>query len=201
MNLHGSAIDNRSGEIQALDDLAIDLGNGALDNRAGLIRAGQTLSIAAHGVDNRDSAGPGAEGLGLEGQSVSIAAAQIDNQSGAIRANAVLTLSSGGGIDNRQGLIASGHSLTLQDRMGRRPAAKTLAIGNSDGTLIAGHWLGIDSASLTGDGDLLSQGDIGIQLSQSYSHGGHLQADGNATWKPPAPSASSAGSRRAPPSA
>ncbi len=174
LNLSGSALDNQGGQIQALGNLGINL-SGTLDNTASLVRSGQTLGITAGSIANSDTQG---DNQGLEGQSVNLSAPQIDNLSGAIRADDTLTLTSGGAIDNTQGLISSATTATLQDA---DLAAKTLAITNTGGTLIAGQNLAVDSASLTGDGKVLSQGDLSVRLTQNYTHTGQLQANGTAS--------------------
>lgn len=52
---------------------------------------------------------------------------------------------------------------------------------NNSGKLIAGEQLKLESASLTGDGLLLSQGDVNVKLTQNYRHTGQLIASGTAT--------------------
>jgi filamentous hemagglutinin len=174
MNLNGSSLDNQGGQIQAAGDIGLSV-SGALDNTSSLVRSGQTLNITAAGIVNADT--QGAE-QGLEGQSVSLSTQQINNQRGAVRADNALTMTSHGSINNIQGLISSGEIVTLQDS---NPTAKALAITNTTGTVIAGQQLNIDSAGLTGDGKVLSKGDLNVEVTQNYTHTGELQADGSAS--------------------
>ena len=174
LNISGSALDNRGGQIQALGDTDISL-SGTLNNTASLVRSGSTLTVSANSIINANTQGAN---QGIEGQSVNLNAQQVNNGSGAIRADNAITVTSGGSIDNTQGLISSGKTATLQDT---HPASKTLSITNTGGTLIAGQQLNVDSASLTGDGKLLSQGDLSVKLTQNYIHTGELQANGAAT--------------------
>lgn len=174
LNISGSALDNRGGQIQALGDTDISL-SGTLNNTASLVRSGSTLTVSANSIINANTQGAN---QGIEGQSVNLNAQQVNNGSGAIRADNAITVTSGGSIDNTQGLISSGKTATLQDT---HPASKTLSITNTGGTLIAGQQLNVDSASLTGDGKLLSQGDLSVKLTQNYIHTGELQANGSAT--------------------
>lgn len=175
ITLNGSGLENQSGKIQAQNNLTIKLGEGKLDNTSGLIRSGETLAITANHVDNSNTQ---SDNLGLEGKSGDITARQIDNTDGAIRADETLTLSSDGNIDNTRGLISSRKTATLQDSNLNN---KTLTITNTDGTLIAGRNLTVDSAELSGDGKLQSLGDLSIKLTHNYTHTGQLQANGNAT--------------------
>lgn len=55
------------------------------------------------------------------------------------------------------------------------PTAKNLAITHTDGTFIAGQQLSIDSAGLSGDGNLFSQGDLSVKLTQDFTHTGQLR--------------------------
>ena len=145
ISVHAASFNNTGGQVQALGDATIGVGNGAVDNTASLIRSGKTLSIAASSVANANTQGAD---QGLEGLSIDVAASRIDNASGAMRASAALTLTGSGTLDNTQGLISSGQSLTVRDA---DLSVKTLAITNTGGTLIAGQTLTVDSARLTGD--------------------------------------------------
>ncbi len=55
------------------------------------------------------------------------------------------------------------------------------SIDNTSGILYAAKQLSIHSDSLSGEGQLLSQGDLAIKLHADYHHTGTLQANGNAT--------------------
>ncbi|MBK7355128.1 filamentous hemagglutinin N-terminal domain-containing protein [Propionivibrio sp.] len=164
-----------SGSLMARGDIALNT-PGELHN-TGLVSAGGTLAITADRVINADTLGAS---QGLEGQALTINADTVDNHSGALRADTALSISSSGSLDNRAGLIASAQTLSILDPK----ASKTLAIANTAGTLIAGQRLDIDSASLSGDGKLLSQGDLAIKLVADFTHAGgfaELTANGRAT--------------------
>ncbi|WP_282600464.1 hypothetical protein, partial [Ralstonia pseudosolanacearum] len=93
--------------------------------------------------------------------SVQGSTAVVANQGGAIRADKALTLTGSGALNNAQGLISSAQSVQVQDR---NPGDKTQRVTNTGGTLIAGKSLGVDSAGLSGDGRILSQGDLSLNL-------------------------------------
>jgi filamentous hemagglutinin len=173
MDIDANALNNQGGQIQALGNVSINL-SGALTNTGSLVRSSQNLSVNADTITNTNTQG---DNQGMEGQSVSLTSSKIDNGQGTIRANDALNLTGSGRIGNSQGLISSGQTLTLQDM---NLASKTLVITNTGGTLIAGQQLNIDSAGLSGDGNVLSQGDLGIKLSQDYTNTGELQATGSA---------------------
>ncbi len=177
IELTGTGLDNRGGTLQAMGNVTADAGSGAVDNSGSLMRSGATLDVRAGTVNNTGTQGTN---QGLEGQNVALTADQINNQGGAIRADQALTLTGSGALNNAQGLISSGQSVQVQDR---NPGAKTQSVVNTSGTLIAGKSLGVDSASLSGDGRILSQGDLSLNLAGDFTNTGELQANGKATVK------------------
>ncbi|MHC6085801.1 two-partner secretion domain-containing protein [Ralstonia solanacearum] len=177
IELTGTGLDNRGGTLQAMGNVTADAGSGTVDNSGSLMRSGATLDVRAGTVNNTGTQGTN---QGLEGQNVALTADQINNQGGAIRADQTLTLTGSGALNNAQGLISSGQSVQVQDR---NPGAKTQSVVNTSGTLIAGKSLGVDSASLSGDGRILSQGDLSLNLAGDFTNTGELQANGKATVK------------------
>lgn len=175
ITLTGAGLDNRGGNVQAMGNVSADVGTGSIENGGGLVRSGATLDLRAGNVANTGTQGAN---QGLEGQDVSLTADQINNQGGAIRADRNLTLTGSGSLNNAQGLISSGQSVVVQDR---NTAAKTQSVTNTAGTLIAGKSLGVNSANLSGDGRVLSQGDLNVSLTGDFTNTGEVQANGNLT--------------------
>ena len=171
LHLNASGLNNQSGEIQTLGDAVLDLASGRLDNAAGLLRAGGSLQVTAGVIDNQNTR---ASGLGIEGRALLLQAAQVDNRAGALRADDSLTVRSSGVLDNSQGLVSSTGQVSVEDTQ----ATKTLAVSNSAGTLIAGKALNVDSATLGGDGSILSTGDLSLALASGFINNGALQANG-----------------------
>ena len=176
MRLMADALDNRGGQIQSLGALTVELGAGQLDNTASLIRSAADAQIVAGTVLNNDTAG---QDKGLEAASLNVAVAQrLDNTAGVIRSDERLVLAVGDSINNTDGVIASkNNTVSLADR---DLSNKSLDINNRDGTLIAGTDVEINVAALSGDGTVLSDGDIDIALTDTYTHTGQLYAEGNA---------------------
>ncbi|WP_387696271.1 hypothetical protein, partial [Photorhabdus sp. RM157S] len=54
---------------------------------------------------------------------------------------------------------------------------------NRQGTLIAGKQADISAGALSGDGQLLSQGDMAVTLTEDFYHTGNTAANGNLTLK------------------
>ena len=172
LEIEANALNNQGGQIQSLGNIDIKL-SGAINNTGSLVRSGQILSVSADTIANTGTQG---DNRGMEGKSVNFIASRIDNRQGSVRADEALSLISNGSIDNTQGLMSSQQTLSLQDT---DPTHKALVITNNGGTLIAGQQLNVNSAGLSGDGKVLSQGDLGIKLMQSYIHTGELHANGN----------------------
>jgi len=180
VQITGTALDNQGGQIQAAGSASAAI-SGTLDNTASLIRAGQGVTLTAAQVINRNTRGTD---QGIEGKTLAVTAAQITNTTGALRADQALTLTSAGTVDNTGGLISSAHTLDLLDpnaAVGTNASTKTLDVINTGGTLIADERLRIDSRRLTGDGAVLSSGDVDVKLLTDFTHTGQFAANGNAS--------------------
>ena len=177
ISLTGTGIDNRGGNLQALGKVTLDAGSGTVDNSGSLMRSGSALTVSAGRLINRGTQG---ENQGVEGQSVSVTADAIDNHAGAMRADTTLSITGSGTIDNSAGLISSGRSVQIQDR---NLASRRQQVTNTGGTLIAAVVLGVNSAGLSGDGSVLSQGDMSVSLNGDFVNTGDVEANGNVTFQ------------------
>ncbi|MEX3956601.1 hemagglutinin repeat-containing protein [Trinickia sp. EG282A] len=177
ITLTGTGVDNRGGNVQALGNLTIDVGSGTVDNSASLMRSGAALTIGAGSLINRGTHG---NDRGVEAQSISVTADAIDNRSGAVRADTSLSLTGSGTIDNTGGLISSAQSVHVRDR---DLTQKTQRVINKGGTLIAAKSLGVNSAGLSGDGSVLSQGDLNVSLAGDFLNAGNFEANSNAEFE------------------
>lgn len=173
--LNSSADVSNTGVLAAGANLSVSAN--AIDNRGALLNAGGTLSIQADTLDNSSTQGAD---QGIQAGAVAIDAKGLDNSSGTIVADGTLAVTSSGTLDNTQGLMAAGDTLALLDA---DPTAKTLVVTNTRGTLIAGRSLQVDVAGLSGDGSLLSIGDLDVHLVSDYLHRGELVANGNVAFE------------------
>ncbi|MDP3743728.1 MAG: hemagglutinin repeat-containing protein [Methylotenera sp.] len=185
---NGVSLDNQAGSIEANGNIDLNITN-HINNQNGLLRSGQTLTLAAANVDNHNTQGIDANNVptqGIEAQHVSITADQIDNSSGTMRADNALAIIGSGTLNNNHGTLSSTGTLSITDRLAdanSNVAGKTLAVTNTDGTMIAGTDLAIDSNSLTGDGKGLSKGNLTTKLTSDYTHTGKWQANGSAIFE------------------
>ncbi len=173
-------ISNQAGQIQGLSNISLTAGNGSstgtINNTGGLIRSGTTTSLSAGAVINSNTSG---SGLGIEGLDVSVSTTTLRNDSGAIRADNNITVTSTGTVDNSAGLISAGNTLTLQDV--QTQANRTLAITNTNGTLLAGQSLVVAASNIGGDGSVLSKSNLNLTLNVDFSNGGQVIANTNST--------------------
>jgi filamentous hemagglutinin len=181
MTANSANISNtQSGQIQGLSNLTLTAGNssttGTINNTGGLIRSAATTSLSAGTVTNSNTSGTG---LGIEGLDVSMSTTTLRNDSGAIRADNNITVTSAGTVNNSAGLMSAGNTLTLQDVQAQ--ASRTLAITNTNGTLLAGQSLAVVANSIGGDGSILSKGNLNLALNADFSNSGQVIANGNAT--------------------
>ncbi|OEZ65950.1 filamentous hemagglutinin [Janthinobacterium sp. HH103] len=161
--LSGAGLDNQNGQIQVVGKLSFAT-PGGIDNRNGLIRSGATVSLTAGTIDNSTTQG---SNQGIEAINAILTTGSLSNRAGALRTDGNLDIVGSGVFDNTQGLASAGRALSVADLAANR----SLAIINTGGTVIAGALADVRAASLTGDGRLLSQLDMNLDLSGGYSHG------------------------------
>ena len=181
MTANSANISNtQSGQIQGLGNLSLTAGNGrtlgTINNTGGLIRSAANTSLNAGAVTNSNTSGTG---LGIEGLDVSVSTTTLRNDNGAIRADNNITVTSAGTVDNSTGLMSAGNTLTLQDM--QTSSSRTLAITNTNGTLLAGQSLVVAATSIGGDGSILSKGNLNLALNADFVSSGQVIANGNAT--------------------
>ena len=147
--------------------------DGDIDLTGATLLASQQLTAQSSQTIHTDSAHSAAS-------SIQITAQHLTNRHGEIvqSGQGVLAIELAGALDNTQGLIAATRRLSIADT---NSANKALAVTNTSGILFAGEALRIDSKHLSGDGQLLSQGDLMITLDAGYHHTGTLQASGEVT--------------------
>jgi filamentous hemagglutinin len=190
LSLTASQLTNSDGLVQSVGDGLLSLSQ-QLDNRSGLIQGGQQMTITTPSLINRDTR---QSGKGIEAGSLTLKAVTLDNSQGALRANQRLALIVQQALDNVSGLISSADTLTIQQSAPARSAAsktqqrrmlainnapgQTLTINNQQGTLIADHDAQINAAALSGDGQVLSQGDLGITLAGDFHNTSSVKANG-----------------------
>ncbi|PAU76891.1 two-partner secretion domain-containing protein [Halomonas salipaludis] len=167
MQLAAASLDNRGGQLQALGDASLDIG-GTLSNQGGLIRTGKTLEVSASQVSNRQTQG---DDQGIEANRIQLEAGELDNRQGTIRADRLADIQVDEGVNNRDGLISSLDTLAIRAN----------DIDNRDGTLIADRSLDLTTAKLTGDGRVLSLGDLALRLASDFTlaEGGEMMAAGD----------------------
>uniref|UniRef100_UPI0036D8AD97 two-partner secretion domain-containing protein n=1 Tax=Photorhabdus sp. RM322S TaxID=3342825 RepID=UPI0036D8AD97 len=175
LTLNTHQLDNHHGQVQAVGDTTLNVET-QTDNTGGLIRGGTQLTLNTAHLINRETA---QADNGLEAQNLTIHAQQVDNTQGALRAANHLQANISQTVNNTQGLISGGKQLIIN---GETPQPH-LVINNRQGTLIAGKQADISAGALSGDGQLLSQGDMAVTLTQDFHHTGNTAANGNLTLK------------------
>ncbi len=193
VNTNGAGYDNSGGQTLAVGDVGVNAGS--INNTAGLIRSTATTTLDTGSVSNTSTQGTN---QGIEGQNVSIRTGSLDNTAGAVRASANATVASNGTLDNTNGLISAGDTLRIVDPGRVNPAAKTLNVINTGGTLVAGTAavfgtdgkiqtaafgnLKIDAKGFSGDGTTVGVNDLSIALAQDVTNNVDVKAGGNLTY-------------------
>ncbi|KQU90986.1 hypothetical protein ASC78_18520 [Variovorax sp. Root318D1] len=179
IDTRGATYDNRGGQTLAAGDLTINAGAGSIDNTSSLLRSGGTTTLNAGTVVNTNTLGTD---QGIEGQNVAIGTGTLNNSAGAIRADVNATITSGGTVDNTNGLISAGDTLKIVDPNAATPSAKTLSLINTGGTLVADKSVQIEAAGFSGDGQLVSGGDLSVALTQDIVNNADVTANGNLSY-------------------
>ncbi|WP_343553478.1 hemagglutinin repeat-containing protein [Pantoea sp.] len=164
------ALNNIGGQLQIAGNALINAAT--IDNSSGLMRSGQSLLLSSAQLHNSNTQG---DNLGVEGQSVTLNSDVIDNSNGAIRATHRLAINSATSLDNRSGLVSSGAALAIN-------GGKSLALSNTGGTLIGGSTFDLNANRLSGDGRVLSQDALSLNLQQAFFNQGEVIANGNLTF-------------------
>lgn len=170
LTINSGALNNTSGVVQAARAATVNASS--LDNRGGLVTAGNDLNISTGTIDNRDtrSADP-AVMMGLQGGKVVLAANHIDNSNGFVAADHQIDITGNGApnsLINANGFVSSAGGITIT----------TNSLENAGGTLLSGEDQSIVANRLSGDGRILSQGDLALTLQQDWDHGGEVTANG-----------------------
>ncbi|WP_051916724.1 MULTISPECIES: hemagglutinin repeat-containing protein [unclassified Serratia (in: enterobacteria)] len=166
LDLTASNINNQQGQIQALGNMALSAVQSVIDNGAGLIQGALNVTLNAASILNQNTLDAAS---GIQGGSLTLNAQDVDNSQGALRVDNALTLNLSGNLNNTSGLLSAQNSLHTQAQQ----------ITNSAGAMEAGQQLTLNSGSLTGDGSLLSLGDMSLTLAQDFFNVGTVQAGNN----------------------
>ncbi|WP_374448460.1 hemagglutinin repeat-containing protein [Providencia sp.] len=168
MQLKAEQLNNQQGKILAVGSAV--LAANQIANQSGFIKANQSLTLQAEQIDNRNTK---VTGQGIEAQLLTLNADTVNNQGGAIRAVDNLALNLLQALNNQQGLVSTSGDLAL--------SGQALQVDNAQGQLLSQRDATINAQSLTGQGDILVQRDLILNLKDSYTHQGKLQAGHNLT--------------------
>jgi len=167
------------------------LTTGDLNNDAGYLGSQGALLATSANISNTQ----GGQIQGLDNITLTAVGGRINNSAGLIR-SALATSLSAANIDNSntsgtdQGIegnrvAISANTLTNNDGAIRADSNITVTssgtVNNTAGTLIAGQNTRITAASLGGDGKVLSQGDIAIDLTGDFNNSAEVTANHNAS--------------------
>ncbi|WP_211286028.1 hemagglutinin repeat-containing protein [Xenorhabdus innexi] len=165
------SLDNHQGQLQSVGDMSLTVPE-QINNGDGLIRSGKTLSIDTDVLSNIATLSK--EDKGIEANSLFLTAGELSNKEGVVRTTSEQVLHVRNSVDNSQGFISSKNQLAVTD-----DNKNSLRIDNSDGIVITGNQGQIQAKSLSGDGQVLSQGDMSINLKKTFTNEKIVAADGN----------------------
>src|SRR5690606_30844070 len=114
---------------------------------------------------------------GFDAKNIEITAAELDNQSGVIRATDQANLNLSKQLNNQLGTLSSLNALNIGT------SNKTLSVNNTGGELLAKNQLNLKANELMNQGEIISEGNVDIDLKQSYTHTKDDQILANGTLK------------------
>ena len=132
--------------------------------------AGGDLTVSAAQIRNRDTqSADDSKSLGLQGNSVVLTAGHTDNTGGLVAADQRISIQGKGSVlDNTRGSLSSGGAIVVD--VGQ--------LLNHAGTLLAGRALDIAADTVSGNGSLLSKGDLTLALRQGQANDQTITANG-----------------------
>lgn len=172
----GGRIDNLAGQIQAQKNVNLNVDTLNNSGVASHIVAGENLTANTQTLLNaqtKDSITLG----GIDAKNIEINAQELDNQVGAIRASENATLNIQNQLSNQSGSISS------LDRLSIGTPNKTINVNNTGGELLAKNQLNLKANELINKGKIISEGNVDIDLKQSYTHTQDDQIAANGTLK------------------
>lgn len=172
----GGRIDNTAGQIQAQQNVHLNADTINNSGAGSHIAAGEKLTASANQVLNSQTKDAAAIG-GFDAKNIEINAAELDNQSGVIRATDQANLNLSKQLNNQSGTLSSLNALNIGT------SNKTLSVNNAGGELLAKNQLNLKANELMNQGEIISEGNIDIDLKQSYTHTKADQILANGTLK------------------
>ncbi|MCU1064504.1 hemagglutinin repeat-containing protein [Stenotrophomonas maltophilia] len=188
LQIRSGDLDNRGGSVFAkagADVQAVNIdnsGGGSLVSAADLLLRAQQLANSGGSVTAGGNADIGLQGALLNSGGLVAATGRLDLQAGYIDNRNTLSQANGpalglqgknlqvttGNLDNQNGqVIADNLLLQVNQRL-----------DNSGGTLVAGRQQTLRTREIIGDGRLMSQGDMTLELGQSHTNRGEMVANG-----------------------
>lgn len=173
LSLTSATLGNQGGMLYAVQDATLNVSQRIDNSAAGTIEAGTALSITAPVVDN-------SAGHLWAGQNLWLTATTLTNPGGTLYAGQDARLAISGTLDNSAAAqIETGGNLTvtagtLNNATGRLWAGQDMSLtasrlANSGGTLYAARDAYLTADQYTGDGILLAERDLSIQLNGAYT--------------------------------
>ncbi|WP_323662020.1 hemagglutinin repeat-containing protein [Pectobacterium parmentieri] len=190
VQLTGRELDN-SGKVYAQRDVGVSTRQQTANR--GVLAAQRNATVKAANITNQKGAVLGAginsdgsvaqtgnlsltasqradaNGQQLAGGSLTMAAAEVNTDGGQTQATDVTLNATSGSVSSRKAKVSADNTLKVT-------AAK--AVNNTDGTLIAGKKLDVQADSLSGDGQLLSLGDMSLTAAQRFDNQSDVIANG-----------------------
>jgi filamentous hemagglutinin len=173
---------NADGSRNASGDLSLTAQN--LDNTGKSLTASRNLTVSTAQTLNN-------QGGTLSGQNIAVTGGMLDNRSGQILGDLGLNIDLSGALDNRDGVLGSGRSLTLKAAsLDNREAGALVSDGNltarisgtldnrNKGDISAKGAIDVQAGTLlNSDGKVIGNSTLAVRGDMADNRGGVIQAD------------------------
>ena len=177
LKLNANQLTNEKGVLASKANILLNI-SGKLNNQSGLVSSEKNLTISADTLDNDGTLGQ--NDLGILADSIALDVNTLSNQRGIIEAKEQVSISAETGVDNSNGLMASGGDLSI---VASNIDNRKLDIINKDGSLFANKTNDIVARSISGDGSILSFQDITVDTTEGFNHSKKISANGSIVFK------------------
>ncbi|WP_353396085.1 filamentous hemagglutinin N-terminal domain-containing protein, partial [Hydrogenophaga sp. 5NK40-0174] len=171
VSITAGSLDNRGSDIKSAANVDLLLEGGQLDNSDnGLIASSETLTVKAGSILNVDTKtrlpDDELDVNGMQARQIDITTEDLDNTRGGIIAAEAVNIEASGTLNNTDGLLSAGTTLTVKDPLAdpdgeTNVAGKTLDVVNgTDGIIASNGALSFDARSMVNNGTIANAGQL-----------------------------------------
>ncbi len=176
--LNTATLDNQAGNISAKTGVitAQNIDNRAISENGSLIY-GEHLTLDVAQLDNQGTKATGkTPSQGIQGADITLRTTALNNQQGGIYSSNHTSMTIEQRLDNQQGELLSGNTLSIQN-------GGHLMVDNQDGVIQGHHAIDLTAKGLVSQGLIKTEGDLSVSLKDSFTLNKAFEVGNNLTFK------------------